>query len=90
MPRRPAIAAALHYAQRHSAHNAWTACRMRLHMASAGYGNLRPFGHSGHTPAPCAYRGLPALAFALHGRQRMYVRVYTRRLCVLTKRLRAA
>ena len=61
---RPAVAAALHYAERHSAHNDWTACRMRLHMASAGYGTsfLR---HSGHTLAPYASRGLPASAFGL-------------------------
>ena len=62
---RPAVAAALHYAERHSAHNDWTACRMRSHMASAGYGSLQPLRHSGHTPAPYAYRGLPASAFGL-------------------------
>jgi len=62
---RPAVAAALHCAERHSAHNDWTAYRMRLHMASAGYGNLRPLRHSSHTPAPYASRGLPSSGFAL-------------------------
>ncbi len=64
-PGRPAVAATLDCAERHSAHNDWTACRMRLHMAYAGYGNLRPLRHSGHTPAPYAYRALSASGFAL-------------------------
>jgi len=34
-------------------------------MAYAGYGNLRPLRHFGHTPAPYAYRGLSASGFAL-------------------------
>jgi hypothetical protein len=38
---------------------------MRLHMAYAGYGNLRPLSHFGHTPVPYAYRGLSASGFAL-------------------------
>ncbi len=64
-PGHPAVAATLHCAERHSAHNDSTACRMPLHMAYAGYGNLRPLRHSGHTPAPYAYRGLSASGFAL-------------------------
>jgi len=34
-------------------------------MAYAGYGNLRPLRHFGHTPALYAYRGLSASGFAL-------------------------
>ena len=33
-------------------------------MASAGYG-ITSLRHSGHTPAPYAYRGLSASCFAL-------------------------
>ena len=64
MPRPSCGRSDLHFAERHSAHNDWTACRMRLHMTYAGYGTsfLR---HSGHTPAPYASRGLPASAFGL-------------------------
>ncbi len=40
-------------------------------MASAGCGSLRPLRHLGHTPAPYAYLGLPAFAFALHGLWRL-------------------
>jgi len=64
-PGRPAVAAALHFAEHHSAHNDWTACRMRLHMTCAGYGSLRLLRHFGHTPALYAYRGLSASGFAL-------------------------
>ena len=35
---------------------------MRLHMPYAGYGNLQPLRHFGHTPGLYAYRGLPAFA----------------------------
>ena len=62
---RPAVAAALHTAERHSAHNDSTACRVRLHIASAGYGTYRPLRHCGDTPAPYACGGLPASRFAL-------------------------
>ena len=41
----------------HSAHNNVTACRMRLHMAGAGYGSLPLLRHFGHMPAPYAYGG---------------------------------
>ena len=64
-PGRPAVAAALHYAEYHSTHNYWTACRMRLHMAFTGYGTCGPFATFGHTPAPYAFRGLSASGFAL-------------------------
>ncbi len=50
---------------------------MPLHMPYAGYWNLQPLRHFGHTPGLYAYRGLPAFAFALHGRQRW--RLLTRR-----------
>jgi hypothetical protein len=64
-PGRPAVAAALHYAEYHSTYNDWTAYRMRLHMACTGYGTCGPFATFGHTPAPYAYRGLSASGFAL-------------------------
>jgi len=64
-PGRPAVAAALHCAEYHSAHNDWTACRMRLHMAFTGYETCGPFATFGHTPAPYAFRGLSASGFAL-------------------------
>jgi len=70
-PGRPAVAAALHFAEHHSAHNDWTACRMRLHMTCAGYGSLRLLRHFGHTPALYAYRGLSASGFALPWRTAM-------------------
>jgi hypothetical protein len=49
--------------------NGWTGCRMPLQIFSAGSG-IHPLRHceNPHGPYPC--RGLPAFAFALHGRQR--------------------
>ena len=49
--------------------NGFTACRMRLHMVSAGYGTYGPFA----TPTIRSRLRLPGttrLRFALHGAQR--------------------
>jgi len=51
---RPAVAAALHTAKRHSAHNDLTACRMRF---AYGLRLLRPYARA------YAYRALPASCF---------------------------
>ncbi len=63
---RPAVTVPL-FAEHHSAHNDWTACRMRLHMASAGHGHvdpspLRPYARTPRLPGSTR-RGLrPSMA----------------------------
>ncbi len=57
---RPPRASALR-AYTHGSHNGLTAGRTRLHMPSAGY-RTSFLRHSGHTPAPYAYRRLRAFA----------------------------
>jgi hypothetical protein len=66
---RPAVAAALHTAERHSALKCLDGVSdCALHLTSAGYRDLRPLRHCGHThtPTPSAdYR--PSLSLSLAG-----------------------
>jgi hypothetical protein len=64
-PGRPAVAAALHFAEHPSTHNDRTAYRMHLHMAYAGYGSLQLLRYFGHARAPQACRTLSAPGFAV-------------------------
>ncbi len=67
---RPAVAAALHTAERHSAHNDLTACRVRFAYGLRLLRDLRPLRHSGHTHAPTPTADYPPRASHFPGRQR--------------------
>ncbi|MEA3277390.1 MAG: hypothetical protein U9Q81_19335 [Pseudomonadota bacterium] len=69
---RPAIAATIHTAERHIVPNDSTACRMRLHIASTGYGTYRPLRDSGDTPAPTPAADYPPRASHFPSGQRRH------------------
>jgi len=67
---RPAVAAALHTAESHSAHNDLTACRMRFAYGLRLLRNLRPLRHCGDTHAPTPTADYPPRASHFPGGQR--------------------
>ena len=69
---RPAVAAALHTAERHSAHNDSTACRVRLHIASAATGPIGPFATAAIRPRPTPAADYPPRASHFPGGQRAF------------------
>jgi hypothetical protein len=71
---RPAVTAALHTAERHSAHNDLTACRVRFAYGLRLLRDLRPLRHSGHTHAPTPTADYPPRASHFPGGQRRRLR----------------